>query len=343
VRSLVLTSERRVEWEDAADPRLEGPGEAIVRPLAVALCDLDRPIITGQAPVPPPVAIGHECVAEVVEVGEGVSSLAAGEKVVVPFQISCGACDRCRAGLTGDCRAVKPGSMYGFGAFGGDWGGLLSDLARVPFADAMLVPLPDGVAPATLASASDNLPDAWRTVAGPLEERPGADVLIIGGGAPSIGLYAVDFARALGAGDVAYVDTDADRLALAAELGAEAIEGLDRKYRRRQITVNATASHEGLHAALRSTARGGVCTSVGIYYEELTPVPLLEMYTAGVRFVTGRVAARPVIPAILDLVAAGEVHPEKVTSNVAAWEDAPDAVGAEETKLVIERAPGASN
>ena len=337
MRSLIVTEDRAVGWHEVDDPRLEGPGEAIVRPLAVALCDLDRPIITGQAPVPPPVAIGHECVAEVVEVGEGVTSFAPGDLVVVPFQISCGECDRCRAGLTGDCREVKPGSMYGFGSFGGDWGGLVSDVARVPFAEAMLVSVPSGVEPATLASASDNLPDAWRTVAGPLADNPGADVLIIGGGAPSIGLYATDFARALGAGEVTYVDSDPNRLALAAELGAEALEGLERKYKRRQITVNATATHEGLHAALRSTARGGICTSVGIYYEEMTPVPLLEMYTAGVRFVTGRVAARPVIPPILELVAGGDVHPEKVTSNVAPWEDAPDAVLAEETKLVIER------
>jgi threonine dehydrogenase-like Zn-dependent dehydrogenase len=337
MRSLTLTEERAVEWREVPEPRLQGPAEAIVRPLAVALCDLDRPIITGQAPVPPPVALGHECIAEVVEVGDDVSAVAPGERVVVPFQISCGRCERCRSGLTGDCREVRPGSMYGFGAFGGDWGGLLSDLARVPFAEAMLVPLPEGIEPATLASASDNLPDAWRTVARPLVESPGADVLIIGGGAPSIGLYAVDFARALGAGSVVYVDSDPNRLALAAELGAEPIEGLDRSYKRRPITVNATVSVEGLHAALRSTARGGVCTSVGIYYQELTPMPLLEMYTIGLRFITGRVAARPLIPEILELTAAGEIHPERVTSNVAVWEDAPEAVLADERKLVIER------
>jgi alcohol dehydrogenase len=338
MRSLTLTEERRVEWREAPEPGLEGPGEATVRPLAVALCDLDRPIIMGLAPVPPPIALGHECVAEVVEVGEEVRAVEVGDLVVVPFQISCGRCERCRTGLTGDCAEVPPGSMYGFGAFGGDWGGVLADLVRVPFADAMLVPLPAGVAPATLASASDNLPDAWRTVAGPLAEQPGADVLVIGGGARSIGLYAVDIARALGAASVAYVDSDPDRLALAAELGAEAIEGLDRKYRRRAITVNATTSREGLHAALRSTARGGVCTSVGIYYEELTPLPLLEMYTTGLRFVTGRVAARPLLPEILELVASGGIHPERVTSTVAAWEEAPEAVLGDERKLVIERA-----
>jgi alcohol dehydrogenase len=341
MRALTLTEERRVEWREVAEPSIDGPGEAIVRPLAVALCDLDQPIIRGEAPVPPPVAIGHEGIAEVVEVGEDVASVKAGDRVVVPFQISCGACDRCRAGLTGDCRSVRPGSMYGFGSFGGEWGGLLSDLVRVPFADAMLVPLPAGIDPVAAASVSDNVPDAWRTVAGPLAEQPGADVLIVGGGAPSIGLYAIDIARALGAGGVAYVDTDPDRLELAARLGAEAIEaGEGERYERRPITVNATGDHEGLHTAIRSTQRNGTCTNVGIYYEALTPVPLLEMYTTGIRFVTGRVAARPAIPSVLELMAAGEIHPELVTSNVATWEDAPAAVQEAERKLVIERPAG---
>lgn len=339
MRALTLTEDRRVEWREAPDPVLEGPAEAVVRPLAVALCDLDQPIIRGEAPVPPPVAIGHEGIADVVEVGDAVTTVKPGDRVVVPFQISCGECERCRSGLTGDCATAGPGSMYGFGAFGGSWGGLLSDLVRVPFADAMLVALPAAVDPVAAASVSDNLPDAMRTVAGPLAEMPGADVLVVGGGAPSIGLYAVDFARALGASSVSYVDADPERRELAERLGAEPLEPSEKgRYRRHAITVNATADHAGLHAALRSTKRGGICTSVGIYYEEMTPLPLLEMYTTGVRFVTGRVAARPAIPTVLDLVGSGSIHPELITSNVAAWEDAPDAVLATERKLVIQRA-----
>jgi alcohol dehydrogenase len=89
--------------------------------------------------------------------------------------------------------------MYGFGATGGDWGGMLGDLVRVPFADAMLMRVPDGVAPESIASASDNLPDAWRTVAPHLAANPGAEVLVLGGGARSIGL-AAGLAVALGAG-----------------------------------------------------------------------------------------------------------------------------------------------
>src|SRR5437763_275083 len=95
-------------------------------------CDLDWPMIVGRAPFPLPIHLGHECVAEVVEGPEGFAS---GDRVVVPFQISCGTCERCRRGLTGNCSTVPPRSMYGFGQFGGEWGGMLSDLALVPYAD----------------------------------------------------------------------------------------------------------------------------------------------------------------------------------------------------------------
>ena len=104
---------------------------------------------------------------------------------------------------------------------------------RVPFADAMLVAAPAGIAPAALASASDNIPDGWRTVAPHLAQRPGADVLVVAGGGLSIALYAVDAAGALGAGRVVYADRDPGRLAVAAALGAEAVEGAAERVLRR--------------------------------------------------------------------------------------------------------------
>jgi alcohol dehydrogenase len=339
MQQLTMTADRQVEWWDVPEPALQGPGEALVRPLAVALCDLDQPILRGDAPIPGPIALGHEFVAEVTDVGDQVTAVAPGDRVVVPFQISCGACARCRRGQTGDCTSVPPRSMYGFGAFGGDWGGALSDLVRVPFADAMLVAAPPGIAPAALASASDNIPDGWRTVAPHLAQRPDADVLVVGGGGRSIALYAVDAARALGAGRVVYVDADPGRLAVAAELGAEVVEGAPAgaPYGEFPLTVDASGVHAGLHAALRSTEPGGVCTSIGIYYEPLTPVPLLEMYTTGVTLVTGRAMARATMPAILERIAAGDLRPDRVTSNVVAWEQAAEAVVESQTKLVIER------
>jgi alcohol dehydrogenase len=338
MRQLTLTEDRELQWLDVADPVVEGAKEAVVRPLAVALCDLDQPIIRGEAPIPPPIAIGHEFVAEVVEVGEGVTGVAAGDRVSVPFQISCGECDYCRRGLTGSCQSVPARAMYGFGAVGGNFGGALSDLARVPFADAMLVPLPDGIAPTTAASVSDNIADAWRCVAPQLERDPGAEVLIVGGGALSIALYAIDIATALGAGRVVYIDDDQERLTVAEGLGAEVVDGLaDRPAEQFRITVDGSARREGLAFALRAAEPGGWCTSVGILYEPETPLPLFEMFADGVNFHIGRAMARPAMPAVLDLIAAGKIDPTRVTSDVVAWDDAAEAALQSQTKLIVER------
>ena len=107
-------------------------------------------------------------------------------------------------------------STYGLGSDGGlEWGGLLVDRGLVPHADAMLVPLPQGIDPAVVASASDNIVDAWRAVGPQLAAEPNADVLIVGGnaGPQSIGLYAAGLAVTLGAARVVYADQDPARLA----------------------------------------------------------------------------------------------------------------------------------
>lgn len=324
--------------EQAPDPALEGPREALVRPLAMATCDLDVAVLRGRYPLPGPYALGHECVAEVVEVGADVAAVHPGDRVVVPFQISCGTCARCRAGLTGSCTTVPFRSSYGLGALGGEqWGGVMADLARVPFADAMLVPLPAGVDPVTVASAADNLPDAWRAVAPHLGADPAAStVLVFGGASGSIGLYAAGIAVALGAGRVEYADDDAARLALAERLGATPIVlPHDGRLTPATVTVDASGDPARLRLALRALEPGGVCTGTAIYPGD-TPVPLLGMYDVGVTFVTGRADARPPIPALLDLVARG-FDPSVVTTTVVGWDDAPAALAAPTLKTVITR------
>jgi D-arabinose 1-dehydrogenase-like Zn-dependent alcohol dehydrogenase len=221
-----LTFLRRGElrWEDVAEPVLSGEGDAIVRPAAVATCDLDAALMAGRAPLPGPFAFGHEFVAEVVEIGDGVSTVDIGDRVIVPFQLSCGACERCRRGLTGSCETVGAGAAYGMAPIARrEWGGALSDLVLVPFAGAMLVALPATVDPATVASVSDNVPDGWRAVAPPLDAAPRAPVLVVGG-AGDVALYAVAVAVALDSERVDYVDTDHRRLRVAETIGANAIE-----------------------------------------------------------------------------------------------------------------------
>jgi threonine dehydrogenase-like Zn-dependent dehydrogenase len=199
------------------------------------------------------------------------------------------------------------------------------------------VPLPDGVEPTVAASAADNIADGWRAVAPALAEHPGAEVLIVGGNARSMSLYAVDAALALGASSVTYVDTDAARLAVAGELGAQAVEGKpELSLGTFPVTVDGTVTPEGLVATLRLTEWGGRCTSIGQIAPEGT-LPLFELYTRGVQLHIGRAMARPAIPAILDLVAAGRLRPQLVTSATIAWDDATEALLEPATKLIVHR------
>ncbi len=99
MRQLAFHEAGRVAWEEAPDPRLSDSFGALVRPLAVARCDLDQPMAAfGFFPGPFPV--GHETVAEVIAVGEEVSERRVGERVLVPFQVSCGTCAACREPAT---------------------------------------------------------------------------------------------------------------------------------------------------------------------------------------------------------------------------------------------------
>ncbi len=323
MRQLTRTEPGRLAWREVEPPALQDAVEALVRPVAVTPCDVDRPMIHGQFPVPGEIGLGHEFVADVVQVGEAVTSLRPGDRVVVPFQISCGACDRCRAGLTASCRRVGPRAQYGFGDFGGGFGGAFSDLVRVPFADAMLLPVPPGVAPEVVASASDNLCDGWRAVAPALRERPGAEVLILGG-IGSVPLYAVDVARALAAGRIDYLDTDRHRLAVARRPRARGpVPDTVCEY---DVTVDGTLfAADGLACALRSLRTDGICVAVTIYLQD-PHVPYFAMYTKGVRLVTGRVNARAVMPEALALVAAGRIDPAAVTECVLPFVDACEAV-----------------
>jgi threonine dehydrogenase-like Zn-dependent dehydrogenase len=336
VRQLTFLEPGKLEWQDVPEPELGDGAAALVRPIAVATCDLDLGIVRGAVPLKGPFPFGHEGVGEVMDVGDAVTGIAPGDVVSIPFQVACGECEQCSRGLTGSCTSVPRLSLYGL-PVGPPLGGFVSDAVRVPFAEAMLVPVPDGVSVESVASLSDNMPDAWRTVAPQLESHPGGPVLICGG-AGSIPVYATAMALALGAERVDYAGGRPAERERAASLGANLLdESFPERTGPYPITVDASASHAGLACALRSTEPGGNCTSIGIYYEPETPIPLLEMYTKGITFQTGSPQARPLMPAILDLVREGTFKPEQITAETASWDDAAEAVAGHSGKLVISR------
>lgn len=340
MQHLIFEDSGSYAWREAPEPQITGPGQALVRPLAVACCDLDVAVVQGRLPMPPGHAVGHEGVAEVVAIGEDVRGVAVGDRVIVPFQISCGECSNCLRGATGSCVASPLMAMYGMAPLAGlDGGGFMADVVLVPYADAMLVPLPAGADPVAVASMSDNIPDGWRgvgTYREALAALPPADRRVLVVGRLSIGLYAVATAAAAGV-HVDYVDTDAHRLAVAEKLGAVVHdrEKPDRSAEPYPVTVHTSADPALLAATLRATWPDGVCTDTGIYAQGNVEMPLLPMYTRGVRFVTGRVNARAVLPEVLDLLAAQDLSP--VVERVVPWEEAPDTWPAMTGKTVFTR------
>ncbi|GAA0939793.1 alcohol dehydrogenase catalytic domain-containing protein [Actinocorallia libanotica] len=337
MRALVAGPGGRLAWRRVPAPPPPGPLGATVHPIAMATCDLDRPLVLGRTPFPLPLQLGHECVAEVVAVGSQVRTVRVGDRVVVPFEINCGECGACRAGLTGSCRAVPPVSMYGFGLVGGHWGGAYADLVGVPFADAMLVPLPEGVDPAAAASLADTVCDGFRHVAPHLprllERDPDAEVLIIGAlparypFSVSTALYAGLTARALGARRVTFCDARGQVREEAAGLGLEAIRPAE--LRRRDLAplvVDISGSPRGVRTALAKTAPDGVCSSVGSLHHAAR-IPISLSFIRNVTLHLGRAHTRTLIPQVLELVTAGTLRPETVTTRLADLDDAPEVLG----------------
>jgi alcohol dehydrogenase len=352
MRALSLAPGAKFAWKQAAAPPLPQPGGALVHPIAAATCDIDRALGLGAAPFPLPLHFGHECVAEVVEVGDGVSGLRPGQRVIVPFQINCGRCPACEQGRTGNCESLPPISMYGFGLGGGHWGGTVSELLAVPFAEAMLVPVPDGVETAAVASAADNLADAHGRLAHHLPqlvEQGRGEVLIVGSLSPrtdfsaSVPLYVGQVALALGATRVRFADSRPFLRAHAERLGIEALRSQDLDSRELSpLTVDASASPAGLHVAIAMTAEDGLVNSIGSLHTR-AKIPTGLMFARNVTVHVGRSHARAEIPAVLELVAAGKVRPAEVTTNLADLDDAPRAlrehVLGEATKTVLLESP----
>ena len=340
MRQLTYISPRVLEWWDVPAPRLQDGADALVRPIAVTRCDLDLLIATGAAGMPGPFAMGHETLGEVVDVGDRVREFRPGDRVLVPFQLSCGACGRCRGGLTGLCEALPYRSSYGMAPLSGvDYGGGLSDLLRVPFADHMLVRASADLAPEAIAGIADNVTTALTMVAEPLRQRPGSSILIVGGRSIGIGLHVAQCALALGAGKVVYVDQDQGALALAARIGAIPLDmpiGADTPpVGLFPFTIDTSGSPDGLAFAIRCTDYEGLCQRTYGDHKDRTATPLRDMYARNITLKLGRVHARAHMEETLELCQRGCLHPEHVITRRATFAEAAEAILDPTNKVVF--------
>jgi alcohol dehydrogenase len=339
MQRLEFIKKNRLEWRDVPTPMISEVNQAIVRPLAVSRCDLDLPMFRGETLFRPPFPIGHEFIGEILHVSEDLyNSYSMGDRVVVPFQISCGTCPICKSQNSQSCDTVPPGSNYGIGKGGKDFGGALSDSILVPYAREMLVPISKDLDPVGLASLSDNIVEAWKLVGQHLEKDPNQSVLIVGGFAGSIGLYSALLAKSMSKSQILYIDSRTTYLALAESWGipVEQFSEFPRSHSKKfDIIADANGTKEGWLFGLRSASINGIFGTAAIFWTQDLPIPYLDLYNSGIQINIGRVRSREWIPKILNLVIQKIYNPGLVVTRKVSWKEAPEALLEEEPKLVV--------
>jgi threonine dehydrogenase-like Zn-dependent dehydrogenase len=230
MKALCWEGRNDVRVETVPDPTIINPRDAVVRITSTAICGSDLHLYDGYNPTMEKGDIlGHEFMGEVVEVGPGVTNLKVGDRVVVPFTISCGSCFFCQRQLWSLCDNSNPNAalaekLYGYspaGLFGyshltGGYAGGQAEYARVPFADVGPIKIPNGLTDEQVLFLSDIFPTAYMAAEN-CDIQPGDTVAIWGCG--PVGQLAIKSAYLLGAERVIAIDRVPERLAMAERQG----------------------------------------------------------------------------------------------------------------------------
>jgi threonine dehydrogenase-like Zn-dependent dehydrogenase len=228
MKAVVFHGVGDIRLDDMPEPKILQPTDAIVRLTASAICGTDLHMIRGtMAGMKPGTILGHEGVGIVEEIGSNVRNMRIGDRVVIPSTISCGYCSYCRAGYQSQCDNANPNgasagtAFYGGPAETGSFNGLQAEYARIPYANADLIKLPEAVDDDRAILLSDIFPTAYFG-AEMAEIKPGDTVAVFGCG--PVGQFAIASAFLMGAGRVLAIDTIASRLEMAQMQGAEIID-----------------------------------------------------------------------------------------------------------------------
>jgi threonine dehydrogenase-like Zn-dependent dehydrogenase len=222
----------QVGVENVPDPHLINPRDAIIKVTSTAICGSDLHLYDGYVPTMYRGDImGHEFMGEVVEVGPGVTNLAVGDRVVVPFPISCGNCYFCEKELYSLCENSNPNAhlaekfwghspagIFGYSHITGGYAGGQAEYVRVPFADVGPLKVPDTLDDEQVLFLSDILPTGY--MAAENCDIQSGDTVAVWGCGP-VGLFSILSAKLLGAGEVIAIDRFPERLAKAKLAGAD--------------------------------------------------------------------------------------------------------------------------
>jgi threonine dehydrogenase-like Zn-dependent dehydrogenase len=235
MKALTWHGKHDIRCETVPDPKIQDNRDAIIKVTACAICGSDLHIYDGMIPqMKSGDVLGHETMGEVVEVGSNVRNLRPGDRVVVPFTISCGECFFCQKGFYSACERSNPdkkiaeevwghspAGLFGYSHMLGGYPGGQAEYLRVPYADVGPIKIENGLSDEQVLFLSDIFPTGY--MAADFCNIKGGETIAIWGCGP-VGQFAIRSAFLLGAGKVIAIDTVQERLKLAQEAGAETID-----------------------------------------------------------------------------------------------------------------------
>jgi len=235
MKAVVFHGRNNVSVDTVPDPVIKEPTDVIVKISSTAICGSDLHLYDGFIPtVEHGDIFGHEFMGEIVEVGNDVKELAVGDRIIVPFTITCGRCEYCTSGKWSLCDNTNPNKeiaekfmgysaagLYGYSHMFGGYCGGQAEYARVPFAETSVFKVPKELPDEKLLFLTDIFPTGW--MAAKNADIPEGGTVAIWGAGP-VGQFAIRSAFMQGAGRVIAIDRFPERLAMAREAGAETID-----------------------------------------------------------------------------------------------------------------------
>ncbi|MFL5921932.1 MAG: zinc-dependent alcohol dehydrogenase family protein [Gaiellaceae bacterium] len=348
MKALVYHGPGKRSWDEVPDPAIQQPTDAIVRIDSATICGTDLHILEGDVPeVQPGTILGHEAVGTVIEVGDAVTTLEPGDRVLVSCITSCGRCRFCKGGHYGLCTG------------GGGWifghliDGLQAALARVPFADTSVYKVPDELTDEQVLFVADILPTAYEVGVLNGDVQPGDTVAVVGAG--PIGLAAIMMAKLYTPGRIVAIDLAPARLEKAFEFGVDIVIDNSREdavERVMQLTgglgadvaIEAVGVPETFELCADIVRPGGHVATVGVHGHPAT-LHLEKLWIRDVTIMTGLVDTFST-PRLLELIANGRLDPTPFATHrfplaetMAAYDIFAAAAETNALKVVLEGEP----
>ncbi|QRR00098.1 zinc-dependent alcohol dehydrogenase [Dyadobacter sandarakinus] len=346
---------------DKPMPRIEHPGDAIVRVTRSCICGSDLHLYHGLVPdTRVGTTFGHEFIGVVEEVGAEVTNIKVGDNVIVPFNVACGKCVFCEQGLFGNCHESNPqatavGGIFGYSHTAGGFDGGQAEYVRVPYANVGPMVIPDDMDHDDAVLLTDVVPTGYQA-AEMAAIKPGDTVVVFGAG--PVGIMAAKSAWLFGAGRVIVIDHIEYRLEFVKRyaqceaynfrsledpvlfikkttdwigadvcidaVGCEAAGSAVQTITGRKLMLQA-GSATALHWAINAVKKGGVVSIVGVYGPTANLIPIGNVVNKGITLRANQASVKRLLPRLVEHVRAGRIVPREIITHRVPLEEVADA------------------